>query len=104
MQATQILNLWEEYLKPALVGYEKGFLQPQGAQPYEWELVERQSGQGWVYHLTFPQNFGEYLEMVTPDADLKEIVEGLSISLAEAKARLSQRNRQIRDLRRSLRK
>ena len=99
-----VISEWEAYLKPAQVGYEKGFIQEQGAQPHEWVLCERQSGQGWVYYLTCPQTFGEYLDMVSPDADIEQIVEGLSASLVEAKARLSQRNRQIRDLRRQLRK
>jgi len=104
MERKEILSDWLAYLKPPLVGYEKGFIQCQGALPHQWELCERQSGQGWVYGLTCPQNFGEYLEMVTPEGDLKPIIEGLSASLVEAKARLSQRNRQIRDLRRQLRK
>lgn len=99
-----LLKNWEAYLKPALVGYEKGFIQPQGAQPHQWELCERQMGQGWVYGLTYPQTFGEYLEMVCPEADLMQLVQGLAASLAEAKSRLSLRNRQIRDLRRQLRK
>ena len=63
----KMVKAWETYLTPALAGYEKGFLQETGALPHEWCLVERQRGQGWVYGLTSPQNFWEYLEMLTPD-------------------------------------
>ncbi len=104
MDTEHIISMWEWYCTPAPAGYERGFLLETGASPHDWTPVERQLGQGWVHPLTFPEHFRQYLGMVCPDAELGVIVTALAQSLKEAKSRLSQRNRQIRDLRRSLRK
>lgn len=78
---------------------EVGFFEDQGG----WVLFSR-SGRGYVYGLFQPRNLEEFLVIVLPGTLLENVVKGLTLELADAKRRLSLRNRQIRDLRRQARK
>ena len=96
-----IVKDWTDYVSAQSdSNYECGFIEEAAG----FELCYRSRGTTYVYPLEYPRTFGEYLDLVFPEAEIKLVVEELAESLKEAKARLSLRNRQIRDLRRQLRK
>ena len=70
----------------------------------ELTLYWRESGHGYVHGLAKFDTLGELLEWALPECSGRRVLEALVLELSALEGRLKQRNRQIRDLRRQLRR